>query len=42
MQLDEVEGGSSELSENPASSRNPKPGTPKVRCNHCMTSFHIV
>ena len=30
VQLDEVEGGDDELKENPASSRNPKEGLPKV------------
>jgi len=30
VQLDEVEGGNDELKENPASSRNPKEGLPKV------------
>lgn len=31
VQLDEVEGGNDELTENPASSRNPEEGLPKVR-----------
>ncbi len=30
VQLDEVEGGNDELQENPASSRNPEEGLPKV------------
>ncbi len=35
VQLDEVEGGNDELKENPASSRNPKEGLPKV----CIQGF---
>ena len=34
VQLDEVEGGNQGLKENPASSRNPKEGTPKVGGSH--------
>ena len=37
VQLDEVESGDQDLKENPASSRNPKPGVPKVPA-HCMQS----
>lgn len=45
VQLDEVEGGKDELKENPASSRNPKEGLPKVCTQRvlclpiCVSSF---
>ena len=38
VQLDEVEGGNDELKENPASSRNPKEGLPKVCIQSLVSS----